>query len=169
MAGPMRSGKTSLVQSMMGIYTKQPSPTIGADVNVLHLKTGEHPSSPGVVRLLVYDISGSPHFSSVACAYYKMADFFFLVFDASDRDSFRRVADFRARTSTLRPGAYAFLVGNKADRRANEPFTSPLRVSREEGEKKAAEWGIPYFEVSAKHETGVRELFAQVCAARLVG
>ena len=111
------------------------------------------------MKLQIWDTAGQERFRTITQSYFRGAQGILLVFDVMDRAAFNNVRtwmesiDAHADRSVNR-----ILIGNKCD--------MPDRaVSRAEAEALAKEYGINYFETSAKRGIGVEEAFRNIAEA----
>ena len=90
-----------------------------------------------------------------------------LVYDITNRESFERISYWmkKIKEQNKKEAAAFFpqmvLVGNKADLETG-PNGSQRVVTKEEGEKKAEEYGMGFIEASAKDDYNVKEAFMMV-------
>eukprot|EP01104_Vermistella_antarctica_P003961 TRINITY_DN1436_c0_g2_i1.p1 TRINITY_DN1436_c0_g2~~TRINITY_DN1436_c0_g2_i1.p1 ORF type:complete len:212 (-),score=49.45 TRINITY_DN1436_c0_g2_i1:465-1100(-) len=106
------------------------------------------------VKLQIWDTAGQESFRSITRSYYRGAAGALLVYDITRRETFEHLTswleDARQHSND---NMTIMLIGNKLDlehRRA---------VSKEEGEKYAAEHGLVFLETSAKTSQNVDEAF----------
>ncbi|XP_036405572.1 ras-related protein Rab-37-like isoform X2 [Megalops cyprinoides] len=111
------------------------------------------------VKLQIWDTAGQERFRSVTHAYYRDAQALLLLYDITSKSSFDNI---RAWLTEIHEYAQKdvviMLLGNKSDM-ANERV-----IKREEGEKLAREYGVPFMETSAK--TGVNVELAFLAVAK---
>ncbi|XP_036595083.1 ras-related protein Rab-26 isoform X1 [Trichosurus vulpecula] len=97
------------------------------------------------VKLQIWDTAGQERFRSVTHAYYRDAHALLLLYDVTNRASFDNI---RAWLTEIHEYAQKdvvlMLLGNKVD------STQERVVKREDGEKLAKEYGVPFMETSAK-------------------
>lgn len=109
--------------------------------------------APGTTPHPQWDASGHARFRTVTAAHYRGAAGAIIVFDVTNRDSFDSVKDWAAlvsdRAGTDTP---CILVGNKVD-------LGKRIVTEEDAKNVAANLRIPYFETSAKLDSGVTDIF----------
>ncbi|KAK0132510.1 Ras-related protein Rab-37 [Merluccius polli] len=113
------------------------------------------------VKLQIWDTAGQERFRSVTHAYYRDAQALLLLYDVTSKSSFDNI---RAWLTEIHEYAQKdvviMLLGNKSDMAAERV------IKKEEGEKLAKEYGVPFMETSAK--TGVNvELAFQAIAQEL--
>ncbi|XP_061823251.1 ras-related protein Rab-26 isoform X3 [Nerophis lumbriciformis] len=109
------------------------------------------------VKLQIWDTAGQERFRSVTHAYYRDAHALLLLYDVTNKASFDNI---RAWLTEIHEYAQQdvviMLLGNKAD------FTHDRVVKREEGEKLAKEFGVPFMETSARSGMNVELAFTAV-------
>jgi small GTP-binding protein len=106
-------------------------------------------------RIRIWDTAGQETFRSITSAYYRGTDACLIVYSVTDRKSFESVVSWiiDIRTKSINNIAIA-LVGNKID--------EERQVSTEEGEKIAAEYGLLFFETSAKTTYNINNVFTTI-------
>uniref|UniRef100_A0A8C3AYV9 small monomeric GTPase n=1 Tax=Cyclopterus lumpus TaxID=8103 RepID=A0A8C3AYV9_CYCLU len=113
------------------------------------------------VKLQIWDTAGQERFRSVTHAYYRDANALLLLYDVTNKASFDNI---RAWLTEIHEYAQqdvvVMLLGNKVD------STHDRMVKREEGEKLAKEFGVPFMETSAKSGLNVELAFTalQCCS-----
>ena len=148
--GESKVGKTSLIKRYTkdqfgGVYLT----TVGMDFQdkIIELEDKK-------VRLQVWDTAGQERFRNVTKSYFQSSHGLLVVYDISDKESFDKINFWMENIKNNAPeNAKLILVGNKCDL-ANE-----RKVTIEDGENKARNYNIKFFESSAKDGTNVNELF----------
>ncbi|XP_015603295.1 ras-related protein Rab-37 isoform X2 [Cephus cinctus] len=111
------------------------------------------------VKLQIWDTAGQERFRSVTHAYYRDAHALLLLYDVTNKTSFDNI---RAWLVEIREYAHEdvviMLLGNKADCGAERA------IKREDGERLAREYKVPFMETSAK--TGLNVELAFIAVAR---
>ncbi|KAM6951267.1 ras-related protein Rab-37-like [Aplochiton taeniatus] len=111
------------------------------------------------VKLQIWDTAGQERFRSVTHAYYRDAQALLLLYDITSKSSFDNI---RAWLTEIHEYAETdvviMLLGNKSD------MASERVIRRDQGEKLAREYSVPFMETSAK--TGVNVDLAFMAAAR---
>ncbi|XP_008328026.1 ras-related protein Rab-26-like [Cynoglossus semilaevis] len=109
------------------------------------------------VKLQIWDTAGQERFRSVTHAYYRDAHALLLLYDVTNKSSFENI---RAWLTEIHEYAQQdvvlMLLGNKAD------ATHDRVVKREDGEKLAKEFGVPFMETSARTGLNVELAFTAV-------
>ncbi|XP_028990001.1 ras-related protein Rab-37-like isoform X2 [Betta splendens] len=109
------------------------------------------------VKLQIWDTAGQERFRSVTHAYYRDAHALFLLYDITSKSSFDNI---RAWLTEIHEYAQShvviMLLGNKAD------MSSDRAIQRDEGERLAREYSVPFMETSAKTGVNVELAFTAV-------
>merc|ERR1711908_137923 len=109
------------------------------------------------IKLQVWDTAGQERFRTITQAYYRGAMGILLVYDVTDEKSWSNIRGWmrnieqHANTEVVK-----VLLGNKCD------MTNKSAVSTEDGEALAAEYGIEFFETSAKEKINVDQAFTRM-------
>mmetsp|Transcript_43073 Transcript_43073/g.99157 ORF Transcript_43073/g.99157 Transcript_43073/m.99157 type:complete len:208 (-) Transcript_43073:201-824(-) len=131
-------------------FAQSMAPTIGIDFRVKMLEfNGQR------VKLQIWDTAGQERFHTITQQYYRNAMGVVMVYDVTNQASFDDIRKWVSQINTH--GAEAtdrVLVGNKADGSAGK-----REVSREAGEALATEYGVEFFETSAREGKNVDEAF----------
>ncbi|XP_006893941.1 PREDICTED: ras-related protein Rab-26 [Elephantulus edwardii] len=97
------------------------------------------------VKLQMWDTAGQERFRSVTHAYYRDAHALLLLYDVTNKASFDNIQDWLSEIQEhAQHDVVLMLLGNKVD------STQEHEVKREDGEKLAKEYGLPFMETSAK-------------------
>ncbi|XP_037320381.1 ras-related protein Rab-37-like [Pungitius pungitius] len=109
------------------------------------------------VRLQIWDTAGQERFRSVTHAYYRDAHALLLLYDITSKTSFDNI---RAWLTEIHEYAQSdvviMLLGNKTD------MNSDRAIRRDEGERLAREYSVPFMETSAKTGVNVELAFTAV-------
>ena len=148
--GESKVGKTSLIKRYTkdqfgGVYLT----TVGMDFQDKIIEIEDKK-----VRLQVWDTAGQERFRNVTKSYFQSSQGLLVVYDITDKESFEKINFWMENIKKNAPeNVKLILVGNKCDL-ANE-----RKVTIEDGENKARNYNIKFFESSAKDGTNVNELF----------
>ena len=129
--------------------------TIGIDFKIKNVEVdGKR------IKLQIWDTAGQERFRTITTSYFRGAQGILLVYDVTDRRSFESIRNW---ISQIQQHADVhvnkILVGNKCD------MLDEKVVSTEEGQKLAKEFGVDFFECSAKNDINVEQSFLQVARA----
>ncbi|XP_021522918.2 ras-related protein Rab-26 [Aotus nancymaae] len=109
------------------------------------------------VKLQMWDTAGQERFRSVTHAYYRDAHALLLLYDVTNKASFDNIQAWLTEIHEYAQHDVALmLLGNKVDS-AHERV-----VKREDGEKLAKEYGLPFMETSAKTGLNVDLAFTAI-------
>lgn len=112
------------------------------------------------VKLQIWDTAGQERFRTITTSYFKGAHGVMLVYDVTDRETFEAISDWLAQTKEhAGENVNVVLVGNKCDMVAERTTTT------EEGRALAKEYGLEFFETSAKENTNVDETYLAIATA----
>ncbi|XP_077481376.1 ras-related protein Rab-26 isoform X2 [Stigmatopora argus] len=109
------------------------------------------------VKLQIWDTAGQERFRSVTHAYYRDAHALLLLYDVTNKASFDNIRAWLTEIHEYtQQDVVIMLLGNKAD------SSHDRVVKREEGEKLAKEFGVPFMETSARSGLNVELAFTAV-------
>jgi len=161
-------GKSSLLIRLTDQrFLANPEPTLGVEFGS---KLIQLPEENKIVKLQCWDTAGTESFRSITRSYYRGAAGCLLVYDVTSRASFVNarswLADVRRHAD---PHLSCILVGNKVDlvdpdggtQQQQQAHGKRREVSREEGERWAAEEELLFVEASAKSGQNVELAFEQ--------
>ena len=143
-------GKTSLVMGYTdGSFDSERLSTIGIDFKKKVVQfEGED------IHVQIWDTAGQERFHTITAAYYRGIDAVMLVYDVTQRLSFTHITKWvKDVESKSQSKVNMVLVANKSD------LQDVRAVTSEEGQHLAMEYGIDFFEASAKTGVNVNESF----------
>ena len=150
-------GKSSLSNVFIGEkYNEDVITTIGIDCfmkDVNHKFKGE--KNERKMKVKIWDTAGQEKFRSIGLKYINNCYGIIVVYSVTDENSFNEVDYWIDQIkNSYDISTYPFiLIGNKCD------LYNERKVSKEEGEKKAKEYNIKFFETSARNDINVNESF----------
>lgn len=153
MIGDSGVGKTCLLLRYANeSFTPTFITTIGIDFKIKNVDVdGKR------IKLQIWDTAGQERFRTITTSYFRGAQGIILVYDVTDRRSFESIRNW---ISQIQQHADVhvnkMLVGNKCD------MLDEKVVSTEEGQKLAKEFGIGFWECSAKNNINVEQCFVSV-------
>lgn len=110
------------------------------------------------VKLQIWDTAGQERFRTITTAYYRGAMGILLTYDVTDAESFRNVRNWmRNIEQHASENVNKILVGNKSDVPEDK-----RQVTHAQGKALADEFGIPFFETSAKANFCVEDAFFSI-------
>ena len=142
-------GKTCLLLRFTDdSFTANHLTTIGIDfkIKIIHIDNK-------LIKLQIWDTAGQERFRTITKTYYKGAHGIILTYDVTDQNSFKNIRNWiKQIEANAQTNVKKVLVGNKCDK--------PDRVvTEEEGKKLADDFGMNFFETSAKTNQNVNEVF----------
>ena len=148
-------GKSNILSRITyGKFNPEHEVTIGCEFMGKNIQINDRS-----VRIQIWDTAGQEEFRSITRSYYKSSTCAFIVYDITNKKSFKSVASW---LNECREMCYKdiliCLVGNKIDLESNRT------VSKEEGQKFAEDNGLLFFETSAQDGTNIEELFSKPTA-----
>ena len=109
------------------------------------------------IKLQIWDTAGQERFRTITTAYYRGAMGILLVYDVTDEQSYQNIRNWiRNIEQHAADNVNKVLIGNKADM----TFEKVVETSR--GQALADEYGIKFFETSAKTNANVVESFTSI-------
>jgi len=143
-------GKSSLLLRFSdNIFNESFLPTIGVDFKIRTFDLNGR-----TVKLQIWDTAGQERFKTITSSYYKGAHGIILVYDITDKQSFRDIDNWLTEVEKhAHENVNKLLVGNKCDLEQNR------QVSYEEGKAYADQLGIKFLETSAKNSVNVESAF----------
>ncbi len=140
-AGSYGVGKTSLIRRYAeNKFSTSYTPTIGVDITTKRVTVNQQK-----IKLLLVDTAGQEYFGKIRKAYYEGAFGCIIVYDITRRESFleldRWISDFRG---VVGENSLISIIGNKID------LEDSRTVTNEEGKSFTTQYGIPFYECSAK-------------------
>ena len=143
-------GKSSFILKYTdNSFSQEYLSTLGVDYKhkKIKLKNGKD------VRLRIFDTAGQERYRAVSASFIKKADGVILIYDISDLDSFKAVDNWiKSIRETGKEKLPIVLVGNKCDLSDDE-----RKISLKEGQDKANEFQIPFYETSCKDGINIKE------------
>ena len=143
-------GKSSLLLRYVdSVWSDTFVPTIGVDFKV---KTIEIEGKK--VKLQIWDTAGQERFRTVVSTYFRGAHGIFLIYDITNRDSFKNLENWLIEIEkNASENVLKILIGNKND------LEDERDIASDEGKAFANRNGMQFIETSAKMNTNVNEAF----------
>ena len=148
-------GKSSFILKYTdNVFSLDYLTTLGVDYKhkKIKLKNGKD------VRLRIFDTAGQERFKSVSASFIKKADGVILIYDIGDLESFEAVENWIKSIREIgKDKLPIILVGNKCDLSDDKRM-----ISLKEGQDKADEFNIPFYETSCKEGINIKEVFEKL-------
>ena len=143
-------GKTTIISRIMdNPFNEVYEPSIGVDFMSKNIKFREQS-----IKLQIWDTAGQEKYKGLIPSYVRNSSIVFLVYDVSVKTSFDNIPKWINFIKTIE-NTTLVLCGNKIDLENRE-------VKKEEGEALAQKEGISFFEVSAKTDENIKNMFYNV-------
>lgn len=153
--GDSMVGKTSfLMRYTDNEFIDNPISTVGLDYKLKYLKL----QNEKTIKMQLWDTAGQDKLRAITQNYYKGANGIILMYDITCMRSFNNVRNWLSSiNNSSAENIQIILLGNKID-------CAELReVAKDEGEKIAKEFGIGFFEVSAKINHNLEKAIMHIC------
>ena len=147
-------GKTCVVRkATVGIFDPDSEPTLGASYTAKTVSINNEE-----MRLQIWDTAGQEKYRSMTPMYYQNSHVCLLLYSVTDRSSFDSIDEWiESLKQEADPSIVIYIVGNKIDLEAER------LVSTSEGEMKAQNLNVSFYEVSALTGSGINDLFDDIC------
>jgi small GTP-binding protein len=152
--GDTSVGKTCfLLRFTEDTFTENHISTIGVDYKLKLLTTNPDKN----IKLQIWDTAGQDRFRCITKNYFRGSHGILLIYDITSMSSFNNIKNWILQIKeSLGEQPCITLVGNKVDLESNR------KVSKEDGIRLATEYGMTFFETSAKDGTNIYEAFSQL-------
>ena len=122
--------------------------TIGLDYRLKTMILDDHK----IVKVQLWDTAGQDKFRAITRNYYKGARGIILMYDVTNEKSYENIKKWiNEIKEEISEKVTIVLIANKIDNLGER------KISKEQGEKLANEYSVPFFETSAKTGQGVNE------------
>eukprot|EP00048_Salpingoeca_helianthica_P022354 m.17785 g.17785 ORF g.17785 m.17785 type:complete len:209 (+) comp7208_c1_seq1:69-695(+) len=129
--------------------------TIGIDFKIRTIELGDKK-----IKLQIWDTAGQERFRTITTAYYRGAMGIILVYDITNEKSFDNIKTWIKNIEQhANEDVEKMILGNKCD------MEDKRVITKEQGEKLAADYGVKFMETSAKAKIGVEEAFMAIARA----
>ena len=157
--GDLGVGKSCVIlRYVEGDFPGNIMSSIGVD-----FKTKQIDLDDRLIKLQIWDTAGHEKFRTITTSYYKSAHAIIIIYDITEINSFEHVKNWMIDIDKFaKQGVLKTLVANKTD------LEEQRKIKKEEGESIAKKYGVNFFEVSAKDNKNIDELFLDIAKSLLV-
>ena len=107
-----------------------------------------------LIKMQIWDTAGHEKFRTITTSYYKSAHAIIILYDITQKSSFDHIKNWITEIDKFgKQGVLKVIVGNKLDLENNR------KIKKEDAENLALKYGVKLWEVSAKDNTNVEEMF----------
>ena len=148
--GNSNVGKSSLfLRFVDDIWNDTFVPTIGVDFKI---KTFDIDGKK--IKMQIWDTAGQERFKNIIASYYRGAHGILLIYDVTDKDSFRNLSNWLIEIEkNASKNVLKIVIGNKTD------LENKRVISYNQGKEFADTYGLKFLETSAKKNYNVNEAF----------
>ena len=115
-----------------------------------------------LIKLQIWDTAGHEKFRTITTSYYKSAHAIIILYDITEQASFDHIKTWMVEIDKFaKQGVLKIIAGNKKD------LEDKRQVTKESAELLAQKYGIKCFEVSAKDNINIDELFLEIIKSLL--
>ena len=148
--GNSNVGKSSLfLRFVDDIWNDTFVPTIGVDFKIKTFDIDEKK-----IKMQIWDTAGQERFKNIITSYYRGAHGILLIYDVTDKDSFKNLSNWIIEIEkNANKNVLKLLIGNKTD------LEDKRVITYNQGKEFADGYGLKYIETSAKKNLNVNEAF----------
>ena len=147
-------GKTQILyRYAKGEFNQLYMSTVGTDFETCNVELDDK-----IFKLTLMDTAGQERFRSITRGYFKNVPCALIVYDITDKNSFDSVKQWINDCQSFGPkDIHLVLVGNKND------LEEERKIQEEEGMGLARDFGMDFFETSAKNGSNIEIIFNGIC------
>jgi len=148
--GDLGVGKSCVIlRYVEGDFPGNIMSSIGVD-----FKTKQIDLDDRLIKLQIWDTAGHEKFRTITTSYYKSAHAIIILYDITQKASFDHIRNWITEIDKFgKQRVLKVIVGNKLDMENNR------KITKEAAENLALKYGIKLWEVSAKDNTNIEEMF----------
>ena len=148
--GDLGVGKSCVIlRYVEGDFPGNIMSSIGVDFKTKQIELDEHS-----IKMQIWDTAGHEKFRTITTSYYKSAQAIIILYDITQKSSFEHIRNWITEIDKFgKQGVLKVIVGNKLDLENNR------KISKEDAENLALKYGVKLWEVSAKDNTNIEEMF----------
>ena len=152
--GDVSCGKTCITKRFTeDVFDDDHKITIGVDFATTTLRVNNK-----LIKIQIWDTAGQETFLSITKTYYKHVHMCIIVYDVTNRESYRNVLRWYKEVvnNCLEKDVHIMIIGNKIDLRDE---SNSMHVSTEEADGFSCRHNFSFMETSAKNATNIDDMF----------
>ena len=148
-------GKTSIISRYItNTFKSQLMATSGANFVTKNLILEDDKEESQSIKFEIWDTAGHEKFRTITTSYYKSAQAIIILYDITQKTSFDHIKNWITEIDKFgKQGVLKVIVGNKSDLESNR------KISKKDAENLALKYGVKLWEVSAKDNTNIEDMF----------
>ena len=148
--GDLGVGKSCVIlRYVEGDFPGNIMSSIGVDFKTKQIELDDHS-----IKMQIWDTAGHEKFRTITTSYYKSAQAIIILYDITQKSSFEHIRNWITEIDKFgKQGVLKVIVGNKLDLENNR------KIKKEDAENLAAKYGVKLWEISAKDNTNIEEMF----------
>ena len=148
--GDLGVGKSCVIlRYVEGDFPGNIMSSIGVDFKTKQIELDDHS-----IKMQIWDTAGHEKFRTITTSYYKSAQAIIILYDITQKSSFDHIRNWITKIDKFgKQGVLKVIVGNKLDLENNR------KISKEDAENLALKYGVKLWELSAKDNTNIEEMF----------
>ena len=148
--GDLGVGKSCVIlRYVEGDFPGNIMSSIGVDFKTKQIELDDHS-----IKMQIWDTAGHEKFRTITTSYYKSAQAIIILYDITQKSSFDHIRNWITEIDKFgKQGVLKVIVGNKLDLENNR------KITKEAAENLALKYGVKLWEVSAKDNTNIEEMF----------
>ena len=148
--GDLGVGKSCVIlRYVEGDFPGNIMSSIGVDFKTKQIELDDHS-----IKMQIWDTAGHEKFRTITTSYYKSAQAIIILYDITQKSSFDHIRNWITEIDKFgKQGVLKVIVGNKLDLENNR------KIKKEDAENLALKYGVKLWEVSAKDNTNIEEMF----------
>ena len=148
--GDLGVGKSCVIlRYVEGDFPGNIMSSIGVDFKTKQIELDDHS-----IKMQIWDTAGHEKFRTITTSYYKSAQAIIILYDITQKSSFDHIRNWITEIDKFgKQGVLKVIVGNKLDLENNR------KIKKEDAQNLALKYGVKLWEVSAKDNTNIEEMF----------
>ena len=148
--GDLGVGKSCVIlRYVEGDFPGNIMSSIGVDFKTKQIEVDDR-----LIKMQIWDTAGHEKFRTITTSYYKSAHAIIILYDITQKTSFDHIRNWLTEIDKFgKQGVLKVIVGNKLDMENNR------KITKEAAENLALKYGLKLWEVSAKDNTNIEEMF----------